>query len=46
MANIAAMKNVLSPISETMITETEAAKPWKKPKDLDFPLALMRSSFI
>ena len=27
MARIAAMKNVLSPISDTMMTEKEAAKP-------------------
>ena len=27
---MAAMKNVLSPISETMMTEREAMKPWVK----------------
>lgn len=29
MAMMAAMKKVLSPISDTMMTEMEAAKPWK-----------------
>lgn len=32
MAIIAAIKNVLSPISETKITDRAAAKAWKKPK--------------
>lgn len=35
MAMIAAMKNVLSPNSDTMMTEIEATKAWIKPK---FPL--------
>lgn len=35
MAMIAAMKNVLSPNSETMMTEIEATKAWMKPR---FPL--------
>lgn len=30
-AIIAAMKKVLSPSSETMITEIAATKPWRKP---------------
>ena len=30
-AMIAAMKNVLSPISETRMTEREERKPWLKP---------------
>lgn len=32
MAIIAAMKNVLSPSSETIITDIEAANAWMKPK--------------
>lgn len=32
MAIIAAIKNVLSPISDTRITDNAAAKAWKKPK--------------
>lgn len=32
MAIIAAIKNVLSPISDTRITDKAAAKAWKKPK--------------
>lgn len=35
MAMMAAMKNVLSPNSETMMTEKEATKAWMKPV---FPL--------
>ena len=31
MAIIAAMKNVLSPISETRITESDDRNPWLKP---------------
>ena len=31
MAMMAAMKKVLSPISETMMTEKAATKAWKKP---------------
>lgn len=30
-AMMAAMKNVLSPISETIMTENEATKAWKNP---------------
>ena len=32
MAKMAAMKKVLSPISDTMMTEKAATKAWKKPK--------------
>lgn len=31
MAMMAAMKNVLSPISDTMITDKDAKKPWMNP---------------
>ncbi len=34
MAKMAAMKKVLSPSSDTMITEMEAAKAWRKPRSL------------
>ena len=33
MARIAAMKNVLSPISETRITDKDSTKPWRKPEE-------------
>ena len=41
-AIIAAMKNVLSPISDTKITEKEDRKPWENPSLKDFLSLLLK----
>ena len=43
-AKMAAMKKVLSPISETMMTEMEAMKAWKNPTLTQSKIPLVASS--